>query len=107
MGKILRDKVANLSRRYSSWVKNKMWIIDRLKRGGRIFHRAKEIRKIGRKMKNHRMNVVLCVFFVLLFAIFYFLSRLFLFKIKILKQEKDKKERKKIKIAKVKIIYWK
>lgn len=107
MGKIFRDKVTNLSRRYSSWTKNKMWIIDRLKRGGRIFHRAKEIRKIGRKMKNHRMNVVLYAFFLLLFAIFYCLSRLFLFKIKILKQEKDKKERKKIKITKVKIIYWK
>ena len=45
-------------------------------------------------MKNHRMNVVLYAFFLLLFAIFYCLSRLFLFKIKILKQEKDKKERK-------------
>lgn len=33
MRKILKDK-ANLSRQYSSRAKNKMWIIDRLGRGG-------------------------------------------------------------------------
>lgn len=33
MRKILKDK-ANLSRRYSSRTKNKMWIIDRLGRRG-------------------------------------------------------------------------